>query len=187
MSSYLERGSPEYRSLFDGFEHTAYRLETLQCYRDDDEAEALRSFLAGEPPGPYPGKDRWTARVRAAVAVGKVMHRVHIIAEPLTDYLRYEIYWSYSLNVAVGEDIRILPIPAGQWPAGLPREDYWLFDSRTLARMHYDDSGRMARIELDDDPAAVVQASAWRDAALHAATPYRDYLSRREGQLQHAS
>ena len=32
--------------------------------------------------------------VRAGVAAGKVLQRVHVVSEPLTDYLRFEIGWS---------------------------------------------------------------------------------------------
>ena len=36
------------------------------------------------------------------------MQRVHVVSEPLTDYLRFEIT-GYRLNVEAGEDVRILP------------------------------------------------------------------------------
>ena len=35
------------------------------------------------------------------------MQRVHVVAEPLTEYLRFDIDWSYPLNAATGEDIRL--------------------------------------------------------------------------------
>jgi hypothetical protein len=116
----LVPGSAGYWELFDNFEHTAYRLETLQYYRADGEAEPLRRFLAGEPQPHDPGKDQWVTRIRAAAAAGKLMQRVHIVTEPLSDYLRYELSWSYAPNVAVGEDIRVIPAAAGTWPAELP-------------------------------------------------------------------
>ena len=97
------------------------------------------------------------------------MQRVHAVTEPLSDYLRFEIGWSYQLTAAVGEDIRI-----SRATAALPRTDYWLFDSRALARMHYDD-GRLASVDLDNDPSAVVQAGYWRDVALHLAVPLRNW------------
>jgi hypothetical protein len=53
--------------------------------------------------------------------------------------------------------------------------------------MRYDDSGSLISAELADDPAEVVQACYWRDAALHAATPYADYMRWHENELQRAS
>ena len=69
------------------------------------------------------------------------MQRVHVVVEPLTAYLRYELAWSYTPEA--GEDIRIIPVQTGQWPAGLPGlgGDFWLFDSARLLRMHYDPAG----------------------------------------------
>jgi hypothetical protein len=162
--------SVNWRGLFDRFEHTCFRLETLQWYEEPAEADALDSFLAGQEPAVYLDKKTWLEFVRAAVAAGKVMQRVHVVSEPLTNYLRFEIGWSYELNAAAGEDIRI-----SLAAAALPRTDYWLFDSRALARMRYDAGGRLATVELDNDPAAVVQAGYWRDVALHLAMPLRSW------------
>jgi hypothetical protein len=102
------------------------------------------------------------------------MQRVHVVSEPLSDYLRFEIGWSYPVNAELGEDIRI-----SRAGAALPGNDYWLFDSRALARMHYDDHGRLTGVELDDNPAAVVQAAYWRDVALHLAVPLENWRSSR--------
>jgi hypothetical protein len=99
---------------------------------------------------------------------------VHVVSEPLTDYLRFEIGWSYRLNADAGEDIRI-----SRAAAALPRDDYWLFDSRAMARLHYDGDGRLTGVELTDDPAAVVQAGYWRDVALHLAVPLDNWRSAR--------
>jgi hypothetical protein len=123
--------SEEFGQFFTSFEHTAYRLETLQRYDVSYELEPFRAFLADEPRPHDPSKERRTAMIRNAAAEGKALQRVHVIAEPPTDYLRYELMWSYAPNVRAGEDIRILPIQPGQWP-DLPHRDYWLFDTHDL-------------------------------------------------------
>jgi len=105
--SAINRG--ELRRLLAGFEHTAYRLELLPAYEDDGEAEALAAFADGREPDPYSGKRGWLEKVQAAANTGRVMQRVHVVTEPLSTYLRFEIGWSYALNLAAGEDIRILP------------------------------------------------------------------------------
>ena len=167
--------SPEFDRLFTGFQHTAYRLETLQRYDMGYEEGPFAAFLAGQPYASDPAKDEWTGIIMDATETGKVMQRVHVVEEPLTDYLRYEIEVSYRPNHAAGEDIRILPVIT--WPA-LPRRDYWLFDSRDLWVMEYADDGRFLYAEQADDPAEIVKHNYWRDAALHAAIPYADYLNR---------
>jgi hypothetical protein len=71
---------------------------------------------------------------------GRTQQRVHVVTEPLTDYLAYELTWEYGLHAAAGEDIRIIP--------------------------------------LDTDHATVVMACFTRDAALHQAMPWAEYMTR---------
>lgn len=170
-------GSARLARLFSDFEHTAYRLETLQHYDVGYELEPYAAFLAGKPRPDDPSKGEWTAMIRQSVAAGKVLQRVHAVAEPLTDYLRYELEWSYEPNVAAGEDIRILLMSPGGL-SGLPPRDYWLFDSRDLWIMEYDSEGRFLHAEQDTDASTVVRHTYWRDAALHHAIPYPDYMHR---------
>ena len=174
MGRVVPPDSVDWPGLFGRFEHTCFRLETLQRYEEPGEADAVQSFLARQEPVIYPDKAAWLAVVRASVAAGKVLQRVHVVSEPLTDYLRFEIGWSYRLNADAGEDIRI-----SRAAAALPRDDYWLFDSRAMARLHYDGDGRLTGVELTDDPAAVVQAGYWRDVALHLAVPLDNWRSAR--------
>ena len=169
--------SAEFAALFTGFEHTAYRLETLPWYGVGYEDESFRAFLAGEPLAADQAREEWTAMVRDAVADGKVFQRVHILTEPLSDYLRYELEWWYGPNTEAGEDIRVLPVQAGRWPP-LPRHDYWIFDSKDLWLMKYDRDGRFLFAEYADDPATIIRHGYWRDAALHHAIPYADYARR---------
>lgn len=164
--------------LLDGFEHTAYRLELLPAYDEDSEKAALASFIAGREPDIYPGRRGWLERLRSARDAGKVMQRVHVVAEPLSDYLRFEIGWAYTQSQDAGEDIRILP--AGHAPAPVTgAADYWLFDSRTMVRMEYDGRGRLDRLYRAADPGEIVAACYARDAALHYAVPLDVYAERR--------
>ena len=107
--------------------------------------------MAGHQRPADSSKDQWVGMITAAVEAGKVFQRVHVVTEPLTDYLRYELGWSYPPNVEAGEDIRILPAESGRWPS-LPRHDYWLFDSSDLWIMEYADDGTFRWIERIDDP-----------------------------------
>jgi len=101
--------SREFDALFTSFEHTAYRLETLQVYDVSYEVEPYQAFISGHPQPHDPAKNAWVSMIKDAVQAGKIFQRVRIVTEPLTDYLRYELGWSYPPNVDVGEDIRILP------------------------------------------------------------------------------
>lgn len=175
-------GSAEFAELFRTFRYSAYRLETLQSYGSSGEDTSLAAFLAGKPYQRHPGKVAWLETVGSNVSAGRIMQRVHVVIEPPSDYLRYELTWAYQPNVAIGEDIRIIPLQHGDaWPEHVPRYDYWLFDSFDLYRMVYadDDAGTWFGAERVTDPGAVADACFWRDAALFHATPWLDYIQAR--------
>lgn len=58
------------------------------------------------------------------------------------------------ITLQSGEDVRIIPVHLGEWPADLQGHGYdsWLFDSWRLAAMHYDHEGRFVAIDLVADP-----------------------------------
>lgn len=175
--------SPAFDALFAGFKHTAYRLETLQAYDVSYEIGSYRAFLAGQPMPRDSAKNAWVDMLSEAARAGKVVQRVHLVNEPLTDYLRYEMEWSYAPNVDFGEDVRILPsrrVPSMDIPRLAALKDYWLFDSSDLWVMEYDDEGRFLYIEQVSDSPTIVFRAYLRDAALHYAIPYADYMRSRE-------
>ncbi|MFD7403562.1 DUF6879 family protein [Streptomyces sp. NPDC059866] len=95
--------------------------------------------------------------------------RVRIIDEPPTDGQRF-LMATATGNVDTGEDIQILRRSEAE-RLGLPNRAFWLFDSRTLVRMHIDDTDTTIGVELVEDPAEVLAACQARDAALRAAVP----------------
>jgi hypothetical protein len=172
----IEPFSPAWDAMLRGFNHTAFRLETLQHY--EMPYEDMRRFLDGQHPHDDASLDEWLKVVRDARDAGKRMERVHVVVEPLSDYLRYELVRWYAANVAAGEEIGIIPVRQGQWPAGLPKHDFWLYYSSRVGILHYDPEGHLYRAELVRDPVEVVRHNAWRDIAMHQAISVADYLDR---------
>lgn len=164
----------EFWRLFETFEHTAYRLEARDRYQVAEEAEPLRRFVAGEP-----ADDAWFMDFYRAVegwtAAGKRVQRVRVVTEPHTEYVRFCLDLA-RLNTAAGEDIRYLPRTRARNLA-LPEVDYWLFDSRRLLLLRFDECDRLLGGELIEDPAQVGRFCDWRDAALHHAMRYHAYRS----------
>jgi hypothetical protein len=105
------------------------------------------------------------------------MSRVHVVSEPLTDYLRYELA-CYESSAEAGEDIRILPTERA---AGLdlPSFDYWLFDNERAAVMRYGARGLWLQTEIVTDPAFVMSCRRWQDQALSRAIPLDAYMAGR--------
>lgn len=117
----------------------------------------------------------WLDLIREATAAGRRFSRVRIVSLPLTDYSRFGVWCAQFTNDA-GEDIRYLPRPTAE-AAGLPGHDYWLFDSRKLVRMHFDDNDAFLGGEFIDDPEQIVNHNYWRDAAWHHAVRRGDFAA----------
>lgn len=162
----LDRKFP---SLFD---FSVFRLEVLDYY----ESESFRRVQAGEAPDPAV-RESWDALVAEARRSGKVMSRVHIVSEPLTDYVRYEIGF-YRSSVAAGEDIRILPRSRAQG-LDLPDFDFWLFDNRAVAVMTYSAAGAWQESRMTTEPGFVASCRRWRDIAMSHAAPLGAYTAGR--------
>jgi hypothetical protein len=173
-------GEDEFHRFFTECRYTAFRLETLQVYDVGYEAEPFRRFLDGGELIPTESHDEWTALVGGE----RRFSRVHVVVEPLTDYLRFESAWAYRSNVAAGEDVNILPVAEGEWPEGIPRWDFWLFDSVRLLRMNYTPDGTMLAPELVTEPDRVLQANAVRDRALHLSVPFTRYQRRFDADMR---
>ncbi|WP_153813202.1 DUF6879 family protein [Streptomyces sp. SUK 48] len=163
-----------FRRLFETFEHTAWRLETRRGYASDRQDPDFQMFLATGTTILDPGEP-WFINIKAQTEAGKRVGRVRIADKPptteqlfLLDYARH--------NAAVGEDIRY------RWRedadrAGLPAEDFWIFDSRIVALLNFDDADNLRNIELITEPAEVVRYCIARDAAMHHAVAYDQFAA----------
>ncbi len=175
MGSVLSRA--EFGELFRTARHTARRLENRERYDVPQEREGLRRFLAGQW---IEADERvlladWERTVRGLTERGGRFERVRVVPEPLTGYLRFELF-GCRLNVEFGEDIRYLH----QKAAGrldLPDHDFWVFDSRLLVLMRWTPDDRRLDHELVTDPELVARHERWIDVAMAHATPYVEYLA----------
>jgi hypothetical protein len=111
--------------------------------------------------------------IRQASSEGRRFARVRVVSMPLTDYSRFGVFCAQHTNAA-GEDIRYLRRDDA---TGLPDYDYWLFDSRVLVRMHFDDDENFLGGELIEDPAVIVQHNHWCDAAWQRAVRRDDFAT----------
>ncbi|MFI8907920.1 DUF6879 family protein [Streptomyces albidoflavus] len=161
-----------FRRLFETFQHAAWRLETRSGYASDREDPDYQEFLATGS-APCDLNEPWFVNIKAQTEAGKTVGRVRIADKPMTTGQRFLLDYS-RYNAAVGEDIRYL------WredAAGLPAEDFWIFDSRLVALLHFDDNDNIVNIELITEPAEVVRYAIVRDAAMHHAVPFGQFAA----------
>ncbi len=165
----------EVDSIFEGFRHSAFRLETLDQYQVASDGGDFARYLSGEPEPDPERKGSWLDVLRTERAAGKLRHRVHVLRTPLSDYLRYECEWGYLPNAEAGEQIHILDLAQQTLPPEVEMvEDFWLMDDETVLRMHYDDQGSYLGASLADDAVPYLRS---RDAALAASQEFATWWS----------
>jgi hypothetical protein len=169
------------RDPYSTFTHSAFRLEGLQQYLVDFEAERFQAFREGRPLPPRPESSQtWFRMVREGIVTGKRWHRVHVVQRPLSDYVRFE-FQAYQDLAEAGVEVRIadwgdIEVKGAVDPAELCSEDFWLFDAETdhplAIRMEYDADGRYLGYQATRDPGYVAECIRRRDLALSASVPF---------------
>lgn len=154
---------------------SAFRQETLPQYLVPQEADDFSAWQAGQliPPR-TPENNELIARVQRDAAQGFRRYRVHILDQPLTAYLRFELYL-YLDSVAVGSEVHVVDRDDHPALADLC-EDFWLYDDEIAVRMIYDNEGHFLYPELIDD---IDPYREMRDTALRHSEPLTDYLARK--------
>lgn len=165
----------EFLRLFETFEHTAWRLETRRGYASDREDPTYAEFVeTGGITLDY--DDEWSRNIRTQTEAGKTIGRVRIVdQQPTTGQLF--LLADAPRNAAAGEDMRYL------WRSDaearrLPAEDFWIFDSRLVALLNFDDDDVLHDVEVITAPAEVLRYCQIRDAAMHHAVPYDQFAAR---------
>lgn len=159
---------PDLAWWLQNFERSAFRLETLPEYRVPQEVELLARFKRGEEVR-MPDDHPWLERVRQHTRAGRIMRRVRVVTQPLTDYLRFELSM-YRQTVAAGEEIRVCSSPVFRRFG-----DWWLFDNRVVITLNYDEAGHFLGTKQASD---VVTYCRQRDQALEHSIPFADYTAR---------
>ncbi|MEU4996575.1 DUF6879 family protein [Streptomyces sp. NPDC021622] len=159
----------EFDGMFTSFKHSAWRLETRRRYASDEVTETYAQFVRGEPVD-WDLDDPWCVERREQTALGKRFERVRVLDEPPTEGQRY-LLGNARRNTAAGERIHVLSRGKAE-ELQLPELDFWIFDSRVVALLHFDAADSMTGVELVTDPVEVVRYAQVREAAEHHAMPY---------------
>lgn len=162
----------EWSRRFTEIEQEAWRLETLPQYLVPQEAEEFAAFREGRPLPPYTASS-YTERVSRQRAEGKYHGRVHIVTQPLSDYLRFEFRY-YAVHVRAGDDIRILDVTNRPNPLeGV--QDFWMFDRTEVVLMNYEDDGRQINREvLKGDVSPFIEC---QRIAVAESVPFEEYVN----------
>jgi hypothetical protein len=144
---------------------TAFRLEVRQHYAGGEHG---RRSIHDDP---------YLRRIAEHVQAGKRRDRVHVVAWPLSGYVRFELD-AYRDNVTAGERVLIAPVTAETAELG---PDFWLFDEDSDhpegVIVHYDDEGAVREREHVIDPRRIAGLRAQAAAARANAVPLDQYLA----------
>ena len=146
-----------------------FRLETLSYYAVDSDGDDYRRYLQGELHADADAKAPWLARLQQDEEAGRRWRRVHAVTLPLSDYLRYESEWCYTVNVDAGEDVRIIDDATD---ALLAVGDFFVIDGTHVVRSIYDQQGQFAGAEIVTDPTAKAPYVALSELAWRSSTPF---------------
>lgn len=158
--------------LFSEFRHTAWRLETRRGYATDRNSPKWQRWLDGEDIASDP-PNAWRENVRTQTAAGKRFERVRLVDTPATRGQEF-LMTAAPGNAAAGEDIRNLTRTEAE-RLRLPDHDFWLFDSKIVARFAFDENDTTLGVYVTEDPAEVLAACQARDAAWHHAVPTQEF------------
>jgi hypothetical protein len=167
----------QFEELFTSFERSARRLEVRDRYDVDSERLYLARWRDGmqEDRQHVESRRPWLRQVRQNVAHGRTYQRVRVVAEPLTEYVRYALRGTRQ-TVESGEDIRyLLRSQAGK--LDLPDHDFWILDERRLVLMPFTADDRPLGGLVVTEPDVVAQHAAWLDLAVEQSIPYGDFLA----------
>jgi hypothetical protein len=156
---------------FNGFRHSAFRLETLPAYAVSGEAESIEAWRAGRArPERSVRTNGYLREVAANVLAGRERTRVRIVDHPLSEYCLYQMA-AYVESAAAGEQIRIVVRNGGSKRAGQDLRivsDFWFFDQGTEAEcavlMDYDAAGAFTGTRLAAEPELAVCRKLWATA-----------------------
>jgi Family of unknown function (DUF6879) len=161
---------------------SAWRLETMQHYAasGDGDEDRQRAFRTGEPlPPPGRGKQADLELIAMLRESGRQIGRVHVVDQPLTPYVRYELA-VYAENASAGEEVRIADRSVHPELEALTR-DFAIFDAEAsdaaVILFDYDDDGRVRGYRVADDPETVGHCREQYSLALHLSVPLAEFTA----------
>ena len=152
----------------EGFQYSAFRMESRPGYAISYERDIYEQFLAGTPTPTPPEIDWWRPWldwVRGLAAQGRTLQRVRVVDDPLTDYQQFSV-WGGRWNTEAGERISYLRRTEAHRLDVPTSADWWLFDDTSLVRLNFSRDGELVGQDLEADPSVVERYRRWRDTAV---------------------
>ena len=128
--------------LISTFKKSAKRLEILQEFHiEGGEWENFQKFKNGEVASAFPELVDWNEQIAEWTKQGKTVERVRVFENPLSDYLKYEIFEAYAPCALSGQKVNFVSRKQLDKIAGKKKmKDFWIFDDKFVFEMDYDEN-----------------------------------------------
>lgn len=154
---------PDLASLFANHTIEAFRLEILPQYHVAGEWDNFQEYLTSGKLIADPDLVDYLRAAALKMRDGVKHIRARVVDTPLNDYQRFEIGIGYIPSAALGTEFFFMEranfetMLRNEFGGNFPAQDFWLFDKKDLAVMHYDEQGRFTGFEIVTNP-KVIQA-----------------------------
>jgi len=133
-----------------------FKLEVLQDYTGEDDGPSLQAWLKGDRNRSLEllrtdDDPEFTKDCRTKLDQGVKLIRVHIIAEPASPYMLWELEYYKHISIPLrGEQVSIVH-KADAAGLDLPVGDLMIFDGRRAIENSYDKNGRLVQADFYDE------------------------------------
>ncbi len=118
-------------------------VQTLDRYGVPSDDADFAGYLEGAAAPTSLYREPFFQELRDGVAAKMQWRNLHVIRQPLSDYLRYAFEWVYTYSAEAGQDIRVLDVDDHPAAAVLTRAgDFWVVERQHVALVRYDNEGR---------------------------------------------
>ena len=133
-----------------------FKVEVLQDYKGEDNGSSLLAWLSGDKKLSIELLEtdedpEFTKDCRQKTAQGVKLSRVHIVEEPLSPYMQWEMEYYKRVSIPLrGEQVFVVR-KSDLNSSDLPDGDLMIFDKRRAIVNSYDQTGLMTQADFYDE------------------------------------
>jgi len=133
-----------------------FKIEVLQDYTGEDDGPSLRAWLSGDQKRGLEllktdEDPEFTRDCRQKIAEGVQLFRIHIVEEPLSPYMEWELNYYKHVSIPLrGEQVFVIG-KVDLAGLNLPAGDLMIFDKRRAIVNSYDQNGLMTQANFYDE------------------------------------
>lgn len=154
-----------------------FKLEVLQDYSGEDHSLSLQKWLAGEKQTSIEllksnTQQKWIQACQTKVQSGVKLIRIHIVEQPYSQYLQWEIEHYKHINIPqCGEKVFLVNENYTKNFSIKPK-DMMIFDNKRVVVTDYDATGLMTRQTFYDETDDISSSLQFKNQLMHFAIQF---------------